>query len=75
MVKKDRPERVNTGITLPRPLLQQVDTKRGDIPRTRYIQRILERHLATTVAVEEHLNENENDKEVALIANTIEKAE
>jgi hypothetical protein len=52
LVKKDRLQRVNTGISFPRPLLQQVDVERGDIPRTRYIQRILERHLLAVQTTE-----------------------
>jgi hypothetical protein len=53
LVQKNR-HRVNTGISFPRPLLEQVDLRRGDIPRTRYIQRILERYIT------EQGNENEN---------------
>jgi metal-responsive CopG/Arc/MetJ family transcriptional regulator len=53
LVQKNR-HRVNTGISFPRPLLEQVDARRGDVPRTRYIQRILERYIT------EQGNENEN---------------
>jgi metal-responsive CopG/Arc/MetJ family transcriptional regulator len=54
LVQKNR-HRVNTGISFPRPLLEQVDAMRGDVPRTRYIQRILERYVT------EQGNENENE--------------
>jgi metal-responsive CopG/Arc/MetJ family transcriptional regulator len=53
LVQKNR-HRVNTGISFPRPLLELVDARRGDVPRTRYIQRILERYIT------EQGNENKN---------------
>ena len=56
LVQKNR-HRVNTGISFPRPLLEQVDARRGDIPRTRYIQRVLEKHIAAQQGNE---NETEN---------------
>ena len=33
------------GITLPKSILQKIDQKRGDIPRSRYIRRAVERYL------------------------------
>jgi metal-responsive CopG/Arc/MetJ family transcriptional regulator len=57
LVQKNR-HRVNTGISFPRPLLEQVDARRGDVPRTRYIQRILERYI--TEQGNESKNENKN---------------
>ena len=34
---------VPTGISLPKELMQKIDVERGDISRSRYILRILER--------------------------------
>ena len=39
----DRTEKL--GITLPISLLKQVDNKRGDIPRSTFIRRAIERYL------------------------------
>ena len=39
----DRTEKL--GITLPISLLQRIDNNRGDIPRSRYIRRAIERSL------------------------------
>ncbi|MFL6346417.1 MAG: hypothetical protein ACJ71A_13365 [Nitrososphaeraceae archaeon] len=39
----DRTEKL--GITLPISLLQKIDNNRGDIPRSRYIRRAIERSL------------------------------
>jgi len=33
------------GISFPKTMLEQLDTIREDIPRSRYIQRLLEKHL------------------------------
>jgi len=33
------------GITLPKSILQTIDQKRGDIARSRYIRRAIERYL------------------------------
>jgi metal-responsive CopG/Arc/MetJ family transcriptional regulator len=38
---------VKLGITLPKSILQKIDTKRGDIPRSRYIRRAVERYLGS----------------------------
>jgi metal-responsive CopG/Arc/MetJ family transcriptional regulator len=38
---------VKLGITLPKSILQKIDTKRGDIPRSRYIRRAIERYLGS----------------------------
>jgi hypothetical protein len=35
---------VKLGITLPKSVIQKIDQKRGDIPRSRYIRRAVERH-------------------------------
>jgi len=34
------------GITLPKSIVQKIDKKRADIPRSRYIRRAIERYLA-----------------------------
>lgn len=35
---------IATGLSLPKELKDQIDKERGDIPRSRYILRILEKH-------------------------------
>jgi metal-responsive CopG/Arc/MetJ family transcriptional regulator len=42
-IARDRTEKL--GITLPISLLQEIDNKRGDIPRSRYIRRAIESYL------------------------------
>jgi metal-responsive CopG/Arc/MetJ family transcriptional regulator len=42
-ITRDRTEKL--GITLPMPLLQEMDNKRGDIPRSKYIRRAVESYL------------------------------
>jgi metal-responsive CopG/Arc/MetJ family transcriptional regulator len=39
---------VKLGITLPKSIIQKIDQKRGDIPRSRYIRRAVERYLDST---------------------------
>ena len=39
----DRTEKL--GITLPISLLQKIDNNRGDIPRSKYIRKAIEKHL------------------------------
>jgi metal-responsive CopG/Arc/MetJ family transcriptional regulator len=36
---------VKLGITLPKSIIQKIDNRRGDIPRSRYIRRAIERYL------------------------------
>jgi metal-responsive CopG/Arc/MetJ family transcriptional regulator len=38
---------VKLGITLPKSTIQKIDNKRGDIPRSRYIRRAVERYLGS----------------------------
>ena len=38
---------VKLGITLPKSILQTIDQKRGDIARSRYIRRAIEKHLSS----------------------------
>jgi hypothetical protein len=41
--KRDRTEKL--GITLPMSLLKQIENKRGDIPRSTFIRRVVESYL------------------------------
>jgi metal-responsive CopG/Arc/MetJ family transcriptional regulator len=38
---------VKLGITLPKSTIQKIDQRRGDIPRSRYIRRAVERYLGS----------------------------
>jgi metal-responsive CopG/Arc/MetJ family transcriptional regulator len=38
---------VKLGITLPKSMIQKIDQKRGDIPRSRYIRRAVEKYLSS----------------------------
>jgi metal-responsive CopG/Arc/MetJ family transcriptional regulator len=38
---------INLGITLPKSIIQKIDNKRGDIARSRYIRRAVERYLGS----------------------------
>jgi metal-responsive CopG/Arc/MetJ family transcriptional regulator len=38
---------VKLGITLPKSIIHKIDNKRGDIPRSRYIPRAVERYLGS----------------------------
>ena len=38
---------VKLGITLPKSTIQRIDQRRGDIPRSRYIRRAVERYLGS----------------------------
>ena len=38
---------VKLGITLPKSVIQKIDQRRGDIPRSRYIRRAVERYLGS----------------------------
>ena len=38
---------VKLGITLPKSIIQKIDQKRGDIARSRYIRRAVERYLGS----------------------------
>ena len=39
---------VKLGITLPKSMIQKIDQKRGDIPRSRFIRRAVERYLSAS---------------------------
>jgi metal-responsive CopG/Arc/MetJ family transcriptional regulator len=38
---------VKLGITLPKSIVQKIDKKRADIPRSRYIRRTIEKYLSS----------------------------
>ena len=38
---------IKLGITLPKSIIQKIDNKRGDIPRSRYIRRAIERYFGS----------------------------
>ena len=38
---------VKLGITLPKSIIQKIDNKSGDIPRSRYIRRAIERYIGS----------------------------
>ena len=39
---------VKLGITLPKSMIQKIDQKRGDIARSRYIRRAVEKYLSSS---------------------------
>ena len=39
---------VKLGITLPKSIIQRIDKKRGDIPRSRYILRVIENYIGSS---------------------------
>jgi hypothetical protein len=41
---------VKLGITLPKSIIQKIDNKRGDIARSRYIRRAIERYLVSNIS-------------------------
>jgi len=45
MIRQLASQKIVMGICLPRSLKEAIDKKRGDIPRSKYISRILERQL------------------------------
>jgi hypothetical protein len=49
-------QKVIMGVSMPRILKEQIDHKRGDIPRSKYISRILERQLVHESEVENQRN-------------------
>jgi hypothetical protein len=51
------------GVCMPRPIVFQIDKVRGDIPRSRFILRILERALAATSEQEKGKQWYDSDKE------------
>jgi hypothetical protein len=55
---------IKLGITLPRSIIQKIDQRRGDIPRSRYIRRAIERYLGNGSS-KDIGNDNYNDKTAA----------
>jgi metal-responsive CopG/Arc/MetJ family transcriptional regulator len=49
---------VKLGITLPKSIIQKIDNKRGDIPRSRYIRRAIERYLGSKGSKDIDNNDN-----------------
>ena len=49
---------VKLGITLPKSIIQKIDQKRGDIPRSRYIRRAIERYLGSNSSKDIDNNDN-----------------
>jgi hypothetical protein len=47
MLRKLTNEKIVMGICLPKSLKETIDRRRGDIPRSKYISRILERQLVS----------------------------
>ena len=53
---------VKLGITLPKSIIQKIDQRRGDIARSRYIRRAIERYLGSSSKKGEN-KENERHRE------------
>jgi metal-responsive CopG/Arc/MetJ family transcriptional regulator len=49
---------IKLGITLPRSIIQKIDNKRGDIARSRYIRRAIERYLGSNGSKDIDNNDN-----------------
>ena len=43
---------VKLGITLPKSIIQKIDQKRGDIARSRYIRRAIEKYLSSSKGID-----------------------
>jgi metal-responsive CopG/Arc/MetJ family transcriptional regulator len=53
---------VKLGITLPKSIIQRIDKKRGDIPRSRYILRSIESYLGSSSSRKETDNRSKAAK-------------
>jgi metal-responsive CopG/Arc/MetJ family transcriptional regulator len=53
---------VKLGITLPKSIIQKIDNKRGDIARSRYIRRAIERYFGSS---SKDIDNNDNDNKAA----------
>lgn len=53
---------VKLGITLPKSIIQRIDKKRGDIPRSRYILRSIESYLGSSSSNKETDNRSKAAK-------------
>jgi metal-responsive CopG/Arc/MetJ family transcriptional regulator len=50
---------VKLGITLPKSTIRKIDQRRGDIPRSRYIRRAVERYLGSSKDIDNNrINDN-----------------
>jgi metal-responsive CopG/Arc/MetJ family transcriptional regulator len=56
---------VKLGITLPKSILQTIDQRRGDIPRSRYIRRAIERYLGNNSSKDIDNKYNKDNKAAA----------
>jgi len=43
---------VKLGITLPKSIIQKIDQRRGDIARSRYIRRAIEKYLSSSKGID-----------------------
>jgi metal-responsive CopG/Arc/MetJ family transcriptional regulator len=57
---------IKLGITLPKSIIQKIDQRRGDIPRSRYIRRAIERYLGSNSSSKD--TDNDNDNKAAAVA-------
>ena len=57
---------VKLGITLPKSIIQKIDHQRGDIPRSRYIRRAIERYLGNSSSKDTDNNRNNKDNKAAV---------
>jgi metal-responsive CopG/Arc/MetJ family transcriptional regulator len=55
---------VKLGITLPKSIIQKIDQRRGDIARSRYIRRAIERYLGSNSSSKD-IDNNYNHKAAA----------
>jgi metal-responsive CopG/Arc/MetJ family transcriptional regulator len=55
---------VKLGITLPKSMIQKIDQKRGDIPRSRYIRSAVERYLNSSSSKD--IDNNDNNKAASI---------
>jgi metal-responsive CopG/Arc/MetJ family transcriptional regulator len=56
---------VKLGITLPKSIIQKIDHQRGDIPRSRYIRRAVERYLGNSSSKDIDNKDNKDNKAAA----------
>jgi metal-responsive CopG/Arc/MetJ family transcriptional regulator len=55
---------VKLGITLPKSMIQKIDQKCGDIPRSRYIRSAVERYLGSSSSKD--IDNNDNNKAASI---------
>jgi metal-responsive CopG/Arc/MetJ family transcriptional regulator len=53
---------VKLGITLPKSIIQRIDKKRGDVPRSRYILRAIENYIGSSSSSRDTDNRNKAAK-------------